>query len=163
MRWILDLELLLLISHIVWKWNRAKTFFVCSHSLPQNPFLLRQEISWERGLWLLNGNYKKMFLLLQTYLGGQSYCSPPFNPPNPVSSCHCIAGIALGNTYAADSCTIGGGGEGGDNRQNWQGSTPPLPKTVFLFSGFVFESAGSSLEKKEKEVRRQDLREGASE
>jgi hypothetical protein len=25
-------------------------------------------------------------LLVQTYLGGQSYCSPPFNPPNPVSS-----------------------------------------------------------------------------
>ena len=54
-----------------------------------------------------------------------------------------------GNTYAADSRAIGGGG-GGDNRQNWQGSAPPSPKIVFLFSGFVFESAGSSLEKKKK-------------
>ncbi len=91
MRWILDLELLLLISCIAGKWNRAKTFFVRSHSLPKNPFLLRQEISRERGLrerglWLLNGDYKKMFLLVQTYLGGPSYCSPPFNPPNSVSS-----------------------------------------------------------------------------
>jgi hypothetical protein len=55
-----------------------------------------------------------------------------------------------GNTYAADSCAIGGGGGGGGNRQNWQGSAPPSPKIVFLFSGFVFESAGSSLEKKKK-------------
>jgi hypothetical protein len=86
MRWILDLELLLLISCIARKWNRAKTFFVRSHSPPKNPFLLRQEVSRERGLLLLNGDYKKMFLLVQTYLGGQSYCSPPFNPPNPVSS-----------------------------------------------------------------------------
>jgi hypothetical protein len=86
MRWILDLELLLLISCIARKWNRVKTFFVRSHSPPKNPFLLKQEISRERGLWLLNGDYKKMFLLVQTYLGGQSYCSPPFNPPNPVSS-----------------------------------------------------------------------------
>jgi hypothetical protein len=45
MRWILDLELLLLISHIARKWNRAKTFFVRSQSPPKNPFLLRQEIS----------------------------------------------------------------------------------------------------------------------
>ncbi len=55
-----------------------------------------------------------------------------------------------GNTYAADSCAIGGGGGVGGNRQNWQGSAPPLPKIVFLFSGFIFESAGSSLEKKKK-------------
>ncbi len=85
-RWILDLELLLLISCIARKYNRAKTFFVRYHSPPKNPFLLRQVISQEQGLWFLNGNYKKMFLLVQTYLGGQSYCSPPFNRPNPVSS-----------------------------------------------------------------------------
>ncbi len=47
MHWILDLELLLLISRIARKWNRAKTFFVRSHSPPKNPFLLRQEISRE--------------------------------------------------------------------------------------------------------------------
>ncbi len=70
MRWILDLELLLLISRIARKWNRENTFFVRSHSPPKNPFLLRQEISREQGLWLLNGGYKKMFLLIQTYLGG---------------------------------------------------------------------------------------------
>jgi hypothetical protein len=58
--------------------------------------------------------------------------------------------LLRGNTYAADSCAIGGGGEGGGNRQNWQGSAPSSPKIVFLFSGFVFESAGSPLEKKEK-------------
>jgi hypothetical protein len=80
MRWILDLELLLLISRIAPKWNHVKTFFVRSHSPPKNPFLLRQEISRERGLWLLNGDYKKMFLLVQTYLGGQSYCSPHSTP-----------------------------------------------------------------------------------
>jgi hypothetical protein len=77
MLWILDLELLLLISCIAQKWNRAKTFFVRSHSLPKNPFLLRQEISQERGLWLLNSNYKRVFLFMQTIWGGQSYCSPP--------------------------------------------------------------------------------------
>jgi hypothetical protein len=32
-------------------------------------------------LWLLNGDYKKMFLLVQTYLGGQSYCPPPHLTP----------------------------------------------------------------------------------
>jgi hypothetical protein len=91
MLWILDLELLLLISCIARKWNRAKTFFVRSHSPPKSPFLLRQENSRERGLWLLKGDYKKMFLLVQTYLGGQSYCSPPFNPPNQVSSRNALA------------------------------------------------------------------------
>ncbi len=40
MRWILNLELLLLFSCIARKWNRAKTFFVRSHSLPKNSFLL---------------------------------------------------------------------------------------------------------------------------
>jgi hypothetical protein len=43
---------------------------------------------------------------------------------------------------------LGGGGE--VIEKNWQGSAPPSPKIVFLFSGFVFESAGSSLEKKKR-------------
>jgi hypothetical protein len=77
MHWILDLELLLLISCIAQKWNRAKTFFVHSHSPQKNPFLLRQEISREQGLLLLNGDYKKMFLLVQTYLGGAILLFPP--------------------------------------------------------------------------------------
>ena len=37
MPWILDLELLLLIARIARKWNRAKTFFVRSHSPLMNP------------------------------------------------------------------------------------------------------------------------------
>jgi hypothetical protein len=53
---------------------------VHSHSPPKNPFLLRQDISQEQGLLLLNGDYKKMFLLVQTYLGGQSYCPPHLTP-----------------------------------------------------------------------------------
>ncbi len=78
--WILDLELLLLISRIARKRNRATTFFVRSHSLPKSPFLLRQEISRERGLWLLSGDYKKMFLLVQTYLGGNLIVPPHLTP-----------------------------------------------------------------------------------
>jgi hypothetical protein len=81
MRWILDLELLPLISCIAPKWNRAKTFFVCSYSPPENPFLLRQEVSRERGLWLLNSDYKNMFLLVQTYLGGAILLFPPHLTP----------------------------------------------------------------------------------
>ncbi len=49
-----------------------------------------------------------------------------------------------GNTKAADSCAIGGEwGGGGGNQQNWQESTHPSPKLVFLFSSFIFESTGS--------------------
>ncbi len=41
MLWILDLELLLLISRIARRWNRSKTCFVRSHYPPKNPFLLK--------------------------------------------------------------------------------------------------------------------------
>jgi hypothetical protein len=97
MHWILDLELLLLISRIARKWNRAKTFFVRTLSLPKNPFLLRQEISREQGLWLLIGDYKKMFLLVQTYLGGQSYCSPHLTP-----QIQCLPGGRKTRSYVLD-------------------------------------------------------------
>ena len=40
-----------------------------------------------------------------------------------------------------------GNGGGEVNRQNWQGSAPHLPKIVFLFLGFVLESAGMSSKK----------------
>jgi hypothetical protein len=56
--------------------------------------------------------------------------------------------LPRGNTYAADSCAIGGGGGGRGNQQNWQGSAPPSPKIVFLFLGFVFESTEAPLKKR---------------
>ncbi len=68
------------------KMESCKNLFCALSFSPLKSFLLRQEISRERGLWLLNSDNKKMFLLVQTCLGGQSYCSPPFNPLNPVSS-----------------------------------------------------------------------------
>jgi hypothetical protein len=41
----------------------------------------------EKGLWLLDGDNKKIFLLVPTSLRGETYFAPPFNPQNPVSSC----------------------------------------------------------------------------
>jgi hypothetical protein len=58
----------------------CENLFVRSLSLPKNPFLLRQEISREQGLWLFNGDYKKMFLLVQTYLGGNLIVPPHLTP-----------------------------------------------------------------------------------
>jgi hypothetical protein len=55
----------------------------------KSSFFLEQEISQEREFVASHiGNYKKMFLIMQTYFGGQSYYFPPFSfsPPNPVSS-----------------------------------------------------------------------------
>jgi hypothetical protein len=50
-------------------------------------FFQEQEISREREFVASQiGNYKKIFLIMQTHLGGQSYYPPPFNPLNPVSS-----------------------------------------------------------------------------
>jgi hypothetical protein len=65
--------------------------------------------------------------------------------------CDCISQIAAGGggggIYINNSCSIVG--EWGDevNQQNWQGGTPHLPKIVFLFLGFVLESAGMSSKK----------------
>ncbi len=64
--------------------------------------------------------------------------------------CRCIAGIASGKYICRRFLRDRRGRGGGGNQQNWQGSAPPSPKIVFLFSGFVFESAESSLEKKKK-------------
>jgi hypothetical protein len=61
--------------------------------------------------------------------------------------CRCIARITAGEYICRRFLR---NWRGGGNQQNWQGSAPPLPKIVFLFLGFVFESAGSSLEKKKK-------------
>ncbi len=44
-------------------------------------FFQEQEISRERELVGSQiGDYKKMFLIVQTYLGGQSLCSPHLTP-----------------------------------------------------------------------------------
>jgi hypothetical protein len=40
-------------------------------------------------------------------------------------------------------------GGGGGKLQKWEESAQPSSKIVFLFSSFIFESAGSALEKKE--------------
>jgi hypothetical protein len=44
-------------------------------------FFQEQEISHEREFVASQiGDYKKMFLIMQTYLGGQSLCSPHLTP-----------------------------------------------------------------------------------
>jgi hypothetical protein len=70
-----------------------KPFFGAPSILSPPPkktiFFLEQEISQEKEFVASQiGGNKKMFLIVQTYLGGQSYYSPPFSfsPPNPVSS-----------------------------------------------------------------------------
>ncbi len=65
LRWILDLELLLLISRIARKWNRAKTFFAALSFSPQKSISSKNKRFLKKeSLWLLNGDYKKMFLLM---------------------------------------------------------------------------------------------------
>jgi hypothetical protein len=73
-------------------WNCAKTIFGAPSILSppkKTIFFLEQKISQEREFVASQiGDYKKMLLIMQTYLGGQSYYSPPFSfsPLNPVSS-----------------------------------------------------------------------------
>ncbi len=63
--------------------------------------------------------------------------------------CHCVAKIAaeeyVSRRFLRDRRQMGRGG----NRQNREESAHTSSKIVFLFSSFVFESAGSALEKKE--------------
>jgi hypothetical protein len=108
MRWILDLGNLLLVSGTARKHGIVpKPFLGCPqyfppHGIMPKPFLgcpqyfpppqksiffQEQEISREREFVASQiGNYKKIFLIMQTNLGGQSYYPPPFNPLNPVAS-----------------------------------------------------------------------------
>jgi hypothetical protein len=63
-------------------WNRAKTIFRAHSILPPPPkkniFFLEQEISQEREFVASQiGDYKKMFLIVQTYLGGGNLIIPP--------------------------------------------------------------------------------------
>jgi hypothetical protein len=65
-----------------------------------------------------------------------------------------------GNLFESLCCMIKSGG-GECNQQNWQEGTPPLPKLVFLFLGFVFGSTGSAgklPKKKRSETARPQLR-----
>jgi hypothetical protein len=85
MRWILDLDILLLVSGIARKHGIVpKPFLGRPQYFPPQKnsiFFQEQEISQERDFVASQiGNYKKMFLILQTYLGGQSLCSPHLTP-----------------------------------------------------------------------------------
>jgi hypothetical protein len=91
MHWILDLDISLLVSGIARKDGIVpKPFSGRPQYFPPPKkinFFQEQEISQEREFVASQiGDYKKIFFIVQTYLGGQSYYSPPFSPPNPVSS-----------------------------------------------------------------------------
>jgi hypothetical protein len=93
MRRILHLDILLLVSGIARKHRIVPKPFSGHPQYPPPPgkksiFFLEQEISQEREFVAPQiGDYKKMFLIVQTYLGGQSYYFHPFSfsPPNQVS------------------------------------------------------------------------------
>jgi hypothetical protein len=91
MRWILNLDILLLISGVLQENMEScqNHFWGALNTPPPKKkiiFFQEQEISWEREFLASQiGDYKKMFLIVHTYLGGNLYV-PPFNPPNPVSS-----------------------------------------------------------------------------
>jgi hypothetical protein len=85
MRWILNLDILLLISGIARKHGIVPKPFLGrpQYSLPQKKILFFQEheISQEREFVASQiSDYKKMFLIVQTYLGGQSSCSSHLTP-----------------------------------------------------------------------------------
>jgi hypothetical protein len=85
MRWILDLDVSLLVSGIARKHGIVpKTIFGAPSILPpqkKSIFFQEQEISREREFVASQiGDNKKMFLIVQTYLGGQSLCSPHLTP-----------------------------------------------------------------------------------
>jgi hypothetical protein len=77
---------MLLISGIAKKtWNRAKTIFGAPSIVPppkkKSIFFQEQEVSREREFVVSQfGDYKKMFLIVQTYLEGQSLFSPHLTP-----------------------------------------------------------------------------------
>jgi hypothetical protein len=70
------------------KTESCENLFVRSHSLPKNPFLLRKrDFSRMRFVASQRRLQENVFTRANLLGGGQSYCFPPFNPPNPVSSC----------------------------------------------------------------------------
>jgi hypothetical protein len=77
MRWTLDLDMLLVVSGIARKHGIVpKPFLGHPQYFPpqkKSIFVKEQEISQEREFVAFQiGNYKKIFLIVQTYLGGQS-------------------------------------------------------------------------------------------
>jgi hypothetical protein len=85
MRWILDLDILLIVSGIARKHGIMPKPFLGRPQYFPPPFIghvrPRPKISQEREFVASQiGNYKKMFLIVQTYLGGQSLCSPHLAP-----------------------------------------------------------------------------------
>jgi hypothetical protein len=84
-RWILDLDISLLVSGITRKHGIVpKPFLGHPQYFPppkKSIFFQEQEISQEREFVASQfGDYKKMFLIVQTYLEGQSLCSPHLTP-----------------------------------------------------------------------------------
>jgi hypothetical protein len=84
-RWILNLDILLLVSGIARKhgivpkpfWGRPQYFPPQKKSI----FFEEQEISQEREFMASQFvGYKNMFLIVQTYLEGQSLCSTHSTP-----------------------------------------------------------------------------------
>jgi hypothetical protein len=85
MRWILDLDILLLVSGIGRKHEiMPKPFLRHPQYFPppkkKSIFFLGQEISQEREFVAFQiGGYKKIFLIMQTYLGGNLILPPHFH------------------------------------------------------------------------------------
>jgi hypothetical protein len=84
MRWILDFDILLLVSGIARKHGIVPKPFSGHPQYPPPPkksiFFLEQEISQEREFGASQiGDFKKMFLIMQTYLGGHLIIPPHFH------------------------------------------------------------------------------------
>jgi hypothetical protein len=80
MHWILDLELLLLFSCIALKWNRAKTYFVRSHSLPKNPFLQDKRFLENEVCGFSTAITRKCVYSCKPVLGGNLIVPPHLTP-----------------------------------------------------------------------------------
>jgi hypothetical protein len=94
-RWILDLDISLLLSGIARKHGIVpKPFLGCPQYFPlqkKSIFFQEQEISREKEFVASQlGDYKKIFLIVQTYLEGQSLCSPHLTP-----KIQCLPGIPV--------------------------------------------------------------------
>jgi hypothetical protein len=100
MRWILDLDILIVASGIVRKHGIVpKPFLGHPQYFPppkKTIFFLEQEISQEREFVASQiGNYKKMFLIMQTYLGGAILLFPPHFHLAPQIQCLPVAHTRL--------------------------------------------------------------------
>jgi hypothetical protein len=85
MRWILNLDILLLVSGIARKHGIVPKPFLGHPQYSPPPkkkhFLPRtRDFSRKRVCGFSNRRLQEMFLIVQTYLGGQSLCSPHLTP-----------------------------------------------------------------------------------